>query len=499
VSRPWPIQRWSDAESVAERFARAGLSLSAARQKASLLGRIAEWLRQEGEIFQGGIFDGGDIACRGTGSKPGAAVADSNDSLGGSASDGPVQVFFVPGRIEVLGKHTDYAGGRSMVAAVERGFCVAVRPRRDDLVIVADALRREWVRFKIGPDLVPPVGHWSNYPMTVARRLARNFPTARHGAEVIFASDLPPAAGMSSSSALVVAMFLALRAANPLDDQPLAQPLLSDKTALAGYLGCIENGQSFGELAGDRGVGTFGGSEDHTAILCARPGQIGQYSYCPISLERLLPVPEGYVFAIASSGVVAEKTGAALDKYNAASRMTGCLLQLWRQATARDDPHLAAAISADPDAASQLYRAVVDATDEQRQGFSTAALIARLEQFIAESQQIVPAAGDALERGDLAALAAAVDRSQRLAEQLLGNQTPETVHLARSARQLGAAAASAFGAGFGGSVWALVDHPQAAEFLQAWSASYRQAFPHRAAQAEFFTTAAGPGAFQLPE
>jgi len=470
VSRPWPIQRWSDAESVAERFARAGLSLSAARQKASLLGRIAEWLRQEGEIFQGGIFDGGDIACRGTGSKPGAAVADSNDSLGGSASDGPVQVFFVPGRIEVLGKHTDYAGGRSMVAAVERGFCVAVRPRRDDLVIVADALRREWVRFKIGPDLVPPVGHWSNYPMTVARRLARNFPTARHGAEVIFASDLP-----------------------------LAQPLLSDKTALAGYLGCIENGQSFGELAGDRGVGTFGGSEDHTAILCARPGQIGQYSYCPISLERLLPVPEGYVFAIASSGVVAEKTGAALDKYNAASRMTGCLLQLWRQATARDDPHLAAAISADPDAASQLYRAVVDATDEQRQGFSTAALIARLEQFIAESQQIVPAAGDALERGDLAALAAAVDRSQRLAEQLLGNQTPETVHLARSARQLGAAAASAFGAGFGGSVWALVDHPQAAEFLQAWSASYRQAFPHRAAQAEFFTTAAGPGAFQLPE
>jgi len=494
VSRPWPIQQWSDAETVTERFARAGLSLSAARQKAGLLVRIAQWLRQQGDIF-----DDAAISDRSSSSAPDTAAADSNDALAGAGAAQSAHVLFVPGRIEVLGKHTDYAGGRSMVAAVERGFCVAVRPRRDEVVFVVDALRRQWVRFQLGPDLVPPVGHWSNYPMTVARRLARNFPTARRGAEVVFASDLPPAAGMSSSSALVVAMFLALRAANPLDAERLARPLLSDKTVLAGYLGCVENGQSFGELAGDRGVGTFGGSEDHTAILCARPGQIGQYSYCPIRLERWLPMPQGCVFGIASSGVVAEKTGAALDKYNAASQMTSCLLQLWRQATGRDDPHLAAAMSTDPDAASRLYQTVAVASDQQRHGFSAAALIARLEQFIAETQQIVPTAGDALEHGDLAALAASVERSQRLAEQLLGNQTPETVHLARSARQLGAVAASAFGAGFGGSVWALLEQSHAGEFLQAWSANYRQAFPHRADQAEFFTTAAGPGAFQLPE
>lgn len=409
------------------------------------------------------------------------------------------QVLFVPGRIEVLGKHTDYAGGRSMIAAVERGFCVAVRPRHDDLVVVADAVRSQSLRFRIGPELVPQTGHWSNYPMTVARRLARNFPTARRGADVIFASDLPPAAGMSSSSALVVAMFLALRAANPLENEPLARPLLADDTVLAGYLGCIENGQSFGPLAGDRGVGTFGGSEDHTAIVCGRNGYIGQYSYCPIVLERWLPMPSDYVFAIGSSGVAAEKTGAALEKYNAASRMTACLLQLWRQTTGRADPHLAAAMNSAPDAASRLYRAVVEASEQQRLGLSASALIARLEQFIAESEQIVPAAGDALQRGDLAALGDIVDRSQRLAEQLLGNQTPETICLARSARRLGASAASAFGAGFGGSVWALVEQSQAAEFLQKWSLAYRQTFPQHAAHSQFFTTAAGPGAFRLPD
>jgi len=48
--------------------------------------------------------------------------------------------WFVPGRIEVLGKHTDYAGGRSLLCAVERGFCVVARPRADNIVRIADAL-----------------------------------------------------------------------------------------------------------------------------------------------------------------------------------------------------------------------------------------------------------------------------------------------------------------------------------------------------------------------
>src|SRR4026208_1975112 len=42
--------------------------------------------------------------------------------------------LWVPGRIEILGKHTDYAGGRSLVCALERGFCVQVAPRRDSIV-----------------------------------------------------------------------------------------------------------------------------------------------------------------------------------------------------------------------------------------------------------------------------------------------------------------------------------------------------------------------------
>jgi galactokinase len=84
-----------------------------------------------------------------------------------------------------------------------------------------------------------------------------------------------------------------------------------------------------------------------------------------------------------------------------------------------------------------------------------------------------------------------VDRSQALAEQALDNQVPETIALARLARANGAAAASAFGAGFGGAVWAMVPGSAAESFTAAWRAAYAQEFPSRAARSRFLLTAPG--------
>jgi galactokinase len=105
---------------------------------------------------------------------------------------------------------------------------------------------------------------------------------------------------------------------------------------------------------------------------------------------------------------------------------------------------------------------------------------------------------DALARGDLAAIGPLVDRSQELAERFLGNQIPETIALAREARRLGAVAASAFGAGFGGSVWALVATAEAETFRARWSEAYSRSFPAASAAADFFATRAGPGLVRLP-
>ena len=402
--------------------------------------------------------------------------------------------FFVPGRIEVLGKHTDYAGGRSLLCAAEQGFCFVATARRDRRVTVVNADTGDRAELGLSPDLQPVLGHWSNYPATVLRRVARNFPEAATGADIAFASDLPPASGMSSSSAFMVAVFLVVARLNELDRTAAYRAAIGQPTDLAGYLGTIENGRSFGPLAGDKGVGTFGGSEDHTAILCCRASTLSQYRFAPVHHERDVPMPAGCVFAVAFSGLLAEKTGAALATYNRASHAAARVLQIWRDTCGRQVSTLESAVI-ESDRAADAIRAAIAASGDVE--FGVDLLRKRFDQFVLESRTIVPGAGDALRDGDLGRFGALVDRSQEAVEVWLGNQVPETVCLAREARRLGAVAASAFGAGFGGSVWALVAGPRAVDFLGEWRRAYAGAHPEAARNAVFFETAPGPAAFRL--
>jgi galactokinase len=405
--------------------------------------------------------------------------------------------FFVPGRVELVGKHTDYAGGRSLVCAVERGFCLTAAPREDAHILMRDRQGRS-TEFTFDPDAEPAPRDWSNYGITVARRIARDFPAARTGANIVFASDLPPASGMSSSSALIIAVFSALAEINVLPQTAFFGQFIQNREDLAGYLGAVECGAAFGASSGDRGVGTLGGSEDHVAILCTRAGFARQYSYCPIHFEREVRLPEDYSLVIAVSGVEADKTGKALDAYNRASLVARVILERWRSKTGRDDASLAAALSSAPDAAERMREILRMSADRN---FSSSRLVNRFEQFAEESNRIVPAVSEALAKSDLERVGVLMDRSQYLAETCLGNQTPETIELVRSAGAHRAVAASAFGAGFGGSVWALVASSDADNFRRRWAADYRQRFPERAERSAFLITRAGPGlvAFQAAQ
>lgn len=407
-----------------------------------------------------------------------------------ASSPTPDLTLFVPGRIEVLGKHTDYCGGRSLLCTIERGLRMTAVPRADGLISVTDADTGRRAEFAFSSELVPSVGHWSNYPMTVARRLARNFKEPLRGADITISSTLPPAAGLSSSSAVVTGITLLLARLNHLDQRPAWKENLPTQENLAAYLGTIENGRSFGALAGDRGVGTFGGSQDHTAILCCKPGTLSQYRFCPVHHERDIPMPAGYVFAIASSGVIAEKTGQAMDKYNRVSLRAAAIVDQWNTATGQHALCLADALDSSPDAPDRLRLVLAQSQSGE---FAADDLLRRLDQHIEEARQIIPAAGDALLSGDLARFGQLVDRSQWLAESGLENQVPQTSFLARKARELGAVAASAFGAGFGGSVWAMVRAGDATAFLSAWTTAYSAAFPEESTRAVWFTSRCAPG------
>jgi galactokinase len=413
-------------------------------------------------------------------------------SLTGRSGKGAPR-WFVPGRIEVLGKHTDYAGGRSLLCAVERGFCVAARPRSDDTVRMADAVLDVETRFALseGPN-VNNEGDWTAYPATVARRIARNFPGGLRGADIAFASDLPRSGGLSSSSALVVAVFTALARSNALEEREEFRSNIRSPEDLSGYLGAVENGLSFGPLAGDLGVGTFGGSEDHTAILCCRAGQLAQYAFCPVRFEREVALPPGWAFVVGASGVSAEKAGGARESYNRLSLAAAAIFELWRGAGGPGET-LGEAVRAP--GAPERIREILAVSSHPR--FLARELLERFEQFLDESEVLVPAAAEAFEMGNAAELGDIVARSQAGAERLLHNQVPETIGLAASARALGAIAASAFGAGFGGSVWALVEKGRAESFRAAWQDDYRRSFPDAAPSSEFLLTQAGPGRLSL--
>lgn len=394
--------------------------------------------------------------------------------------------LWVPGRIEFLGKHTDYAGGRSLLCPVDRGFRVTAESRDDAAVHVTDRRTGERVECTISPDIPRTRGHWANYVFTVVRRLARDFPEARVGAEISFESDLPIAAGMSSSSALVVAVYMALAEVNELREHAAYRENITAPEHLAEYIGCIEGGFAFRSFAGDVGVGTLSGCEDQTAMVCGQAGALVQYSFCPVRYESSYPVPANHDFVIAASGVVAEKTASALENYNALSRRASAAAEAWRRASGRDDQTLGDAV-ANADATS--IRDAISLTPVD--GFSSTELVDRFAQFYGESEVIIPAVGAALSRGDLAALGALVDQSQIGVEQLLGNQIPETIDLTWSARELGAVAASAFGAGFGGSVWALTRSADTPEFIRNWQERYERAYPAHRESARFFVTHAG--------
>jgi galactokinase len=416
-----------------------------------------------------------------------AATPDLRDwatrSWRGLTKADPEQAWWVPGRIELLGKHTDYGGGRSLLCAIDRGIFLLAGARRDGTIRVWDAVRGEGISFA---QEAPAAPSWAVYPGVVARRLAQDFSWLGGGADLVFASNLPPASGMSSSSALMIAVFLGLAAGTPILDQ------LGGREQWAAYVAAVEGGKAWRRAVHVSGVGTHGGSEDHTAILCCKPNTWSQYRFCPVRHEADYAAPHGCRLVIGVSGVVAQKTGAARAAYNRAARLGGAVLEVWNAACGRADATLNAACASGP----ETVRAVL--AGARHAEFTVPELEARFEQFWLESEVLIPAAGAALNAGDWATLGELAAQSQHAAEHALGNQVPETVALVALARAHGALAASAFGAGFGGAVWALAPVSESEAFRTAWQQAYASQFPQRAAASQFFLTAAAAAAAPLP-
>ena len=209
---------------------------------------------------------------------------------------GEPRLIVAPGRVNLIGEHIDYHGLAVLPMAMERRVSVAFRARADRLIRAVSGDGYGTREFEWTAGLKPAAaGDWENYVKAAAETVSGKWGLGC-GVDAAVCSDLPPAAGLSSSSALLVAFTLGLLWANR--RQATFEELME----------VLPEGEYF--------VGTRGGGMDHAACLASREGCASLIEFVPLSV-RAVPVPDDWSFLVAHSLTTAEKSGAVREEYNA--------------------------------------------------------------------------------------------------------------------------------------------------------------------------------------
>ncbi len=414
------------------------------------------------------------------------------------AGDRPVAVYHVPGRVEVLGNHTDYAGGMVLNYASDRGFVIISAGNSSSRFRLAGA---EGGHAGLDVDLntmdtrilSPGDTRWFIYPRSVLTRFVADFGRESfRGVDAAFAGDLPPASGMSSSSTLVVATFLALNARSALDGDELFREMAGEPRELAAYLGCCENGFDYTfkgrVLKGGRGVGLFGGSQDHTAILTAKKSKLSLNRYRPVRHVRDIAPPGNMAVVVAFSGYPSGKARETQAAFNLIARRIADIPRIYNAARGTEFPHAGEMLGLPQEKVCDVLR--------RHAGDETPALRNRFQHFYEQNNVLIPEAVRALDRRDEASFGGAINASHESCKRCLGNISPEMDALVRCAREQGAVGASGFGAGFGGSAYAVVRREGVQSFTEKWRKSYlARCAPPR--EAQFFVCELAAGACEM--
>jgi galactokinase len=200
-----------------------------------------------------------------------------------------------PGRVNLIGEHIDYHGLPVLPMALKRSIRIHFQPRNDSRISATSGSygHRE---FTWTPGLTPVArGDWENYLRAAAQAIAGKW-GVMNGIDATIESDLPPAAGLSSSSALIVAVALALLRAN------------HREASFEELMEILPDGEQF--------VGTRGGGMDHAASLASREGCASLIEFVPLAVHHIA-IPAGWAFLVANSLHTAEKSGAVRERYNA--------------------------------------------------------------------------------------------------------------------------------------------------------------------------------------
>lgn len=218
----------------------------------------------------------------------------------------PTVVVEAPGRLELLGNHTDYNRGLVMSIAVDKYIFIAATPRKDGIVeLVSTAFPNSRDKFFLDAIEKNPQTPWANYTKGVLLELRKRgvhftgFNGAIHG-------TIPFGAGLSSSAALEMATALAVRQMYPftLTETGQSEP---PKRAKDGSLPPVSSHEKIqiakiGQAAESKFVGANVGLLDQISSLFGKEGQVIQIDFLHITVEHT-PMTPGVAIVVCDSAV----------------------------------------------------------------------------------------------------------------------------------------------------------------------------------------------------
>jgi len=340
----------------------------------------------------------------------------------------PALVAQAPGRVNLIGEHTDYNDGFVLPLAIDRGTVVAARTHGDDVIVWADDFREEDRFDPAGPIQTLPGVDWRNYVRGMVSLLrGEGVPVA--GMQLSVAGDVPQGAGLSSSASLEVAVGLAVAALAGSELDPTRLALIAQR-AENEFAGCACG--IMDQLVSARA------EEGHALLIDCR------------SLEcRSVPVPDELRVLIIHSGVAHQHTESGYNERRQQCEQAAGHFQV-----------------------PALRDASVMRLDQP--GDLDALAFQRARHVITENDRTEAAAG-ALAMGDLARLGRLMTESHASQRDDFGITVPETDRLVEivSAALGEQGGARQTGGGFGGCVIALVPEPKLETVIHAVRRDYR--------------------------
>ncbi|MBN1889636.1 MAG: galactokinase [Thermoflexales bacterium] len=323
----------------------------------------------------------------------------------------PALVARAPGRVNLIGEHTDYNSGFVLPMAIDRDVCIAARARRDRTVRLLSLDFDQQDQFQL--DAIQRVGQavtWGDYVRGVAKVLQEAGYGLR-GADMAISGNVPAASGLSSSAAIELATTSAFRALNELELDPVQAARLAQRA---------ENtfvGVQCGIM--DQFIASLG-KANHALLIDCR------------SLEfRPVPLPVGVSVVIAHTGV---RRGLSSSEYN--TRRSQCEAGAWQLGV-------------------DTLRDVSIETFEARKGELPPDVAARCQHVVYENARVLQSV-EALERGDLESFGQLMIESHASLRDLYEVSCAELDAMVEIACQVpGCIGARLTGAGFGGCAVAM--------------------------------------------